>query len=130
MTALPLTAEPVCFDGQRLVIEDITALASQARTARLSNAPEFRERIRRGADFLDRLLAEDGVIYGVTTGYGDSCTVVIPPELVGELPHHLYTYHGCGAGRFLTPEETRAVLASRLCSLSQGMSGVSEARLT
>ena len=58
MTALPLTAEPVCFDGQRLVIEDITALASQARTARLSNAPEFRERIRRGADFLDRLLAE------------------------------------------------------------------------
>lgn len=129
MTAHPLTAEPVCFDGQRLVIEDITALASQARTARLSSVPEFRDRIRRGSDFLDRLLAEDGVIYGVTTGYGDSCTVVIPPELVGELPHHLYTYHGCGAGRFLTPEETRAVLACRLCSLSQGMSGVSEGLL-
>jgi|GEM_PF-3864483 len=26
-----------------------------------------------------RLLREDGVIYGVTTGYGDSCTVNIPP---------------------------------------------------
>src|SRR6185436_11890449 len=59
----------------------------------------------------------------------DSCTVVIPPALVAELPHHLYTYHGCGAGRFLTPEETRAVLAVRLASLAQGVSGVSVALL-
>lgn len=115
----------VCFDGQRLSIEDITALAVQTRAATLSTDANFRARISRGADFLDRLLAEDGVIYGVTTGYGDSCTVVIPPELIAELPHRLYTYHGCGAGRFLTPEETRAVLAARLCSLSQGYSGVS-----
>ncbi len=115
----------VCFDGQRLSIEDITALAAQTRAATLSTDANFRARISRGADFLDRLLAEDGVIYGVTTGYGDSCTVVIPPELIAELPHRLYTYHGCGAGRFLTPEETRAVLATRLCSLSQGYSGVS-----
>ncbi|MES2933032.1 MAG: aromatic amino acid ammonia-lyase [Pseudomonadota bacterium] len=122
-------SEPVCFDGCRLSIEDVIALAKQSRSAQLSAAPEFRTRIARGADFLDRLLAEDGVIYGVTTGYGDSCTVTIPPDLVAELPHHLYTYHGCGTGRFLTPEETRAVLAARLASLSQGMSGVSVALL-
>jgi histidine ammonia-lyase len=65
------------------------------------------------------------VIYGVTTGYGDSCTVNIPPALVAELPHHLYTYHGCGLGRYLDPVETRAVLAARLASLVRGMSGVS-----
>jgi histidine ammonia-lyase len=95
----------------------------------LSDAGDFRARIARGADFLDRLLREDGVIYGVTTGYGDSCTVSIPPALVAELPHHLYTYHGCGLGRFLDAEETRAVLVARLASLSQGMSGVSLALL-
>ncbi|GAB3246102.1 HAL/PAL/TAL family ammonia-lyase [Chitinimonas naiadis] len=121
--------DPVCFDGSRLTIEDVVAVARQDRTALLSADTGFRSRIARGADFLDRLLAEDGVIYGVTTGYGDSCTVTIPPELVAELPHHLYTYHGIGAGRFLTPEETRAVLATRLASLSQGMSGVSVALL-
>ena len=37
--------------------------------------------IARGADFLDRRLAEEGVIYGVTTGFGDSCTVAIEPEI-------------------------------------------------
>jgi histidine ammonia-lyase len=113
------------FDGSALTLEDVNLLAQRQRLAQLSPEPAFRQRIARGADFLDRLLREDGVVYGVTTGYGDSCTVAIPPQLVAELPHHLYTYHGCGAGRFLTPEETRAVLAARLASLARGMSGVS-----
>lgn len=115
----------VFFDGTPLQIEQITAIAQQQAQAALSPAPAFQARIQKGADFLDRLLAEDGVVYGVTTGYGDSCTVEIPSALVPELPHHLYAYHGCGAGRMLTPVETRAVLACRMASLAQGMSGVS-----
>ncbi|MGL4603293.1 MAG: aromatic amino acid lyase, partial [Iodobacter sp.] len=119
----------LCIDGHRLCIEDIVAVSQQKVALALSKDLAFRGKIQKGADFLDRLLREDGVIYGVTTGYGDSCTVTIPPELVSELPHHLYTFHGCGTGRFLTREETRAVLATRLVSLSQGMSGVSMALL-
>ncbi len=120
-TPLPV----VIVDGRPLRIEDVAALAERRAEVHLSTEPAFQARIRAGADFVARLLAEDGVIYGVTTGYGDSCTVVIPPHLVTELPHHLYTYHGCGAGAFLTAEQTRAVLAARLNSLAQGMSGVS-----
>ena len=115
----------VTFDGSRLAIEDVCRLASREAGAELSADPAFRARIRRGADFLERLLREDGVVYGVTTGYGDSCTVAIPPELVAELPHHLFAYHGVGLGRMLDPAETRAVLAARLQSLAQGVSGVS-----
>jgi len=129
MTTSALNLPRVLFDGSRLGLQDIVALSARHARAELSAEPAFRARIARGADFLDRLLREDGVVYGVTTGYGDSCTVTIPPDLVAELPHHLYTYHGCGAGRFLTPEETRAVLAVRLASLAQGMSGVSVALL-
>jgi len=115
----------VVFNGQRLNIEDVVAIAGQGRAAQLGRDAAFIDRIERGASFLDRLLREDGVVYGVTTGYGDSCTVSIPADLVAELPHHLYTYHGIGAGRFLSPEETRAVLVARLNSLVQGVSGVS-----
>lgn len=114
----------VLFDGTDLDIEAICALSRGGR-ATLSQAQEFRGGIARGAEYLERLLREDGVVYGVTTGYGDSCTVSIPPELVAQLPQHLYTYHGCGTGRFLSPEETRAVLAVRLASLARGKSGVS-----
>lgn len=115
----------ITFDGRRLALEDIVALARQKATAQLSRAPDFQARIQAGADFVARLLAEDGVIYGVTTGYGDSCTVAVPPSLVPELPHHLYTYHGIGTGALLTAEQTRAVLGARLASLCQGLSGVS-----
>lgn len=115
--------------GARVRASDVVAASQRRIAVTLNRAPEFRARIERGAAFLDRLLAEDGVIYGVTTGYGDSCTVTIPPALVAELPHHLYTYHGCGLGRWLTPDETRAVLVARLTSLAQGYSGVSWALL-
>jgi len=115
----------VQFDRNRLSIEDIVDIAHGRANAALSADPEFLAAIARGADFLDRLLREDGTIYGVTTGYGDSCTVTVPPDLVAELPHHLYTYHGCGLGEYLSPAQTRAVMATRLASLSKGFSGVS-----
>ncbi|KRG71153.1 HAL/PAL/TAL family ammonia-lyase [Pseudoxanthomonas dokdonensis] len=122
----PTTEIPVVrFGDVPLTIEDVGRLSRRQAQAVLHDDSGFRQRIRRGADFLDRLLREDGVIYGVTTGYGDSCTVNIPPSLVAELPQHLYTYHGCGMGRLLDPEETRSVLSARLASLSRGMSGVS-----
>jgi histidine ammonia-lyase len=119
------TSRPILFSQERLRIEDIVDIANGAARAVLSDAPAFRATIARGADFLDRLLREEGVIYGVTTGYGDSCTVEIPAELIAELPHHLYTYHGCGLGAYFTPEQTRAIMATRLTSLSKGYSGVS-----
>ncbi|WP_374399657.1 histidine ammonia-lyase [Niveibacterium sp.] len=123
MTRKPDSAIQV--GGTRIRSNDVVAASQRRAAVALDTAPAFRDRIERGAAFLDRLLAEDGVIYGVTTGYGDSCTVTIPPALVAELPHHLFTYHGCGLGRWLTPEETRAVLVARLTSLAQGFSGVS-----
>ncbi|MES2018967.1 MAG: aromatic amino acid ammonia-lyase [Pseudomonadota bacterium] len=122
---LKTSQRAVQFDRNRLCIEDIVDIANGDARAVLSPDPAFRAAIAKGADFIDRLLREDGTIYGVTTGYGDSCTVSIPPELVVELPHHLYTYHGCGLGQYLTPEQTRAVMAVRLQSLAKGFSGVS-----
>ena len=115
----------VDFDGSPLAIEDIVAIAKQKQSVQLSQDTQFRQRITKGSEFLDRLLVEDGEIYGVTTGYGDSCTVAIPPALVDDLPRHLYTFHGCGLGNMLSPVMARAAIAARLTSLCRGFSGVS-----
>jgi len=121
----PTTTHTVRFSRERLEIGDVVAIARGDARAQLSEDPAFRAQIARGADFLDRLLREDGTIYGVTTGYGDSCTVPVPLSLVDELPHRLYTYHGCGLGDYLSAQQTRAVMAARLASLAKGFSGVS-----
>lgn len=123
------TATSVVFDGTPLSIEAVTALAHRRAGAVLSDAPAFRARITRGMAFLDQLLQEDGRVYGVTTGYGDSCETTVPVARAYELPVHLYTFHGCGLGRVLDADETRAVLAARLASLCQGYSAVSPALL-
>ena len=115
----------IIFGQGRLAIEDILAVAQAGTKVRLDRNPDYIAHIEKGTAFLDRVMREDGVIYGVTTGYGDSCTVDIPHALVEELPLHLLRFHGCGLGVHLSIEAARAVMAVRLASLARGYSGVS-----
>lgn len=114
---------------QALTIEQIVAVAQHRCHVALPETAEWRQLIQRGADFLDQLLEDEGVIYGVTTGYGDSCLVEIPTHQVHELPLHLSRFHGCGLGQNLDLITARAVVVTRLCSLACGYSGVSLALL-
>ncbi|MCU4676655.1 aromatic amino acid ammonia-lyase [Catenovulum sp. 2E275] len=113
------------FGSNRIQIEDIINIAQTQNPVALSDNALFCQRIDKGVAFLDQLLKEEGHIYGVTTGYGDSCTVEVPLNLVHELPVHLTRFHGCGLGELFSNAQGRAILAARLVSLSQGYSGVS-----
>lgn len=119
-----MSKKTVNINGQGLTIEQVCDVAKQSQALFLSDDPVFVERINKGAYFIETLLKEDGVVYGVTTGYGDSCTVSIPLQHVPELPRHLYTFHGCGLGNYFDCTQTRAILVVRLNSLAQGFSGV------
>ncbi|MDH1867313.1 histidine ammonia-lyase [Pseudomonas sp. NFPP33] len=116
--------EPVIFGERALTIENIVALSQRQARAQLQDDAAYREKIAKGARFLDTLLDKEGVIYGVTTGYGDSCVVAVPLHQVEALPKHLFTFHGCGLGKLLDAPSSRAVLAARLQSLCHGVSGV------
>lgn len=117
--------ERVTFGNGRISIQDVVDIAVGKKVVGITEDEAFATRIDSAINFLNNLLENDGVIYGVTTGYGDSVTVEIPLELVKELPLHLTRFHGCGLGAYLSKAQGRAVLATRLASLSQGYSGVS-----
>ncbi len=123
MTLSPRDTKAVTFDGSALNCADIEALAKR-RAHALLGGREFAARIDRGAAFLEKVLRDEGVIYGVTTGYGDSCQVSVPADQIDDLSSHLHTFHGCGLGEPFSIEQTRAILAARLASLCQGYSGV------
>ncbi|MCL2067843.1 MAG: aromatic amino acid ammonia-lyase [Treponema sp.] len=109
----------------RLTIENLTAAAKKRITVRLCRSSEFAEKIETGAAFLDQMLEKYGGIYGVTTGYGDSCTEIVSPEKYRELPVNLTRFHGCGMGDYFDSETVRAMMIIRLNTLAQGYSGVS-----
>ncbi|WP_151726021.1 HAL/PAL/TAL family ammonia-lyase [Acinetobacter ursingii] len=112
-----------------LSIEDVVRVAHGYCQVSLPQQQTWRDFIQKGADFLDELLEQEGVIYGVTTGYEDSCLVEVPAHQVNELPLHLSRFHGCGLGKNLELVTARAVVVTRLCSLARGYSGVSLALL-
>ncbi|EKE83419.1 HAL/PAL/TAL family ammonia-lyase [Idiomarina xiamenensis] len=121
-----MTNQPsITISQQPLTIEQVVAIAKAKASSKLSDDVAFKQQIQRGADFLAKLLADEGVIYGVTTGYGDSVTVPVALDKVHELPVHLTRFHGCGMGEYFDAEQTRAILVARLRSLAHGASGVS-----
>lgn len=110
-------------DSSDWSIEDVLAIALGQEKLEMGGGA-WRGEIQKGADFLNRHLKSRGNAYGITTGFGASCNVKIPQDLIDELPAHLMRFHGCGLGRYFNPEQTRAILAVRLASLKRGYSGV------
>ena len=102
----------VIFGNQWISIEDINHIAFDNVRVSLSTDSVFLEKIHYSERFLNQLLAEDGVVYGVTTGYGDSCMRPVSPSLVSELPKHLTRFHGCGLGDYFSDTQTRAIMGS------------------
>ncbi len=105
-------------------IEEVVAVACGACPPVQLGDEAWRRKLEASAAFLERQWREEGVVYGVTTGYGDSCDVHVPFEEVEQLPRLLARFHGCGMGAILSEEEALAVVTVQLASISQGFSGV------
>lgn len=106
-----------------LTIEDVVAVAAGRAELALDPDPAFREFLAAGAAHLARRLAAGEVVYGVTTGFGDSCVTPVAAEFVAQMPVNLMRFHGCGTGRLLDAEEAAAVVVVRVAALARGWSG-------
>lgn len=108
--------------GRPLGIADVVAVARHG--APTSLADEARVRIAESRAFADRLVAEERVAYGVTTGFGKLAQMRIAPADVRALQRNLVLSHAVGVGEPLPTEVVRAMLLLRAQSLSFGYSGV------
>ena len=116
--------EPLTFDNGLITIDEVINIAENLIPVKLSEKPEYLAYIQRGADYVMQILASGKPVYGINTGLGDSCEVVIPDYLALALSTHLYTYHGCGLGQYFTSKQVRAIIAVRITSLAKGYSGI------
>jgi histidine ammonia-lyase len=119
-------APVVRFGAAAIGIDEIMALARGEARAVLDPDEAVRRRIRGSVDTLRGLLAAGTRVYGVNTGFGESCENQIPGDALESLPANLVRFHGCGTGRILDDVESAGVLAVRLASLARGYSAVRE----
>lgn len=118
-------SRPAVVLGERpLTIEDVHLVAEGLGVVELNTDPRYRAFLSRGHEVVREHIANGGRIYGVNTGFGDSCVTEIPDEFLEELPTHLVRFHGCGVGGFLDPAESAAVVLVRGATLALGYSAV------
>ncbi|WP_249374743.1 aromatic amino acid ammonia-lyase [Streptomyces sp. I05A-00742] len=72
----------------------------------------------------DDLVASGQPVYGVTTGFGDSCGRHIGPAKAAALQRNLISGHLAGSGGTAPPEVARATMLIRANCLARGYSGV------
>ncbi len=115
---------PVTVGAELLTIEALFEIAVGRAPVRLDPSAPYRARLEKGVRLLQDAIDRGERIYGVTTGFGDSCVNPVAIEDGAALARNLVRYHNCGTGRLLDVPETRAVVAARLASLSRGHSAV------
>lgn len=110
------------IDGQSLGLETFIEVTREKRPIRLSEDAE--NNINKARDFVDQLIADDKVVYGLTTGFGKFSDVLIPEEETMDLQRNLIISHSCGVGQALPEDIVRGVMLLRVNALAKGNSGI------
>ncbi|WP_152048664.1 HAL/PAL/TAL family ammonia-lyase [Aureimonas psammosilenae] len=103
---------------------DPAAIAAVARGARLELGSRARERIAQGRRIVEALSERDIRGYGINTGVGALCNVVIDRPRQQALSRNIVMSHASGLGAPLGREETRAIMAAGIAGFAHGASGV------
>ena len=112
----------IYIDGEHLSFEDIVNVARNNFEVYIDNS--VLPKIESSRNLVDKFVEEERVIYGITTGFGDLCKVVISKDKSETLQKNLIRSHACGIGKPLDTEIVRAIMLLRVNSLVKGYSGI------
>lgn len=113
---------PHVIDGEHLDIATVVDVARNGADAVL--APAARERIASCRTILDEKLETGELMYGVNTGIGELCDVVLTVDQLRDFQKYLVYSHAAGYGEPAPEEDVRAAMISRVNVLSKGHSGL------
>ena len=111
MSGQPASRAMVIGDAP-LTIEQVVAVARGGAQVSLGRAAL--DRIASAHEVIARVIAEEQVAYGVTTGFGLLATTHIPAGKVKELQENLVRSHAVGVGAPLACDSMYRSLAVRL----------------
>ncbi len=107
----------------KLGFEKISEIISSNKKIALSE--EVKTNITRCREYLDnKTVSQKAPIYGINTGFGSLCDVIIPHKDLEKLQRNLVMSHACGTGDEVPQEIVKLMLLLKIQSLSYGRSGV------
>lgn len=124
MSSSDSSQTPTLIGPNGLSLEEFCDIVLNNKTVSLSDDSNYQQHLQRGSDFITHLSQSDKTVYGVNTGFGESCSVEIKGDGVENLPLYLARFHGCGMGKNFDEKQCRAILLARIASLAKGYSGL------
>lgn len=117
------TGSIVSFAGTPPAVSDIVAIAR--RNARIAISPDVEEKIRAARTVVDRYVAADLPVYGLTTGLGAGVDTKLATDDLIAFQMRVPLARAVGVGAALPREAVRAMMAVRVAGMAAGRSGVS-----
>jgi len=117
------TGSIVSFAGTPPAVSDIVAIAR--RNARIAISPDVEEKIRAARTVVDRYVAADLPVYGLTTGLGAGVDTKLATDDLIAFQMRVPLARAVGVGAALPREAVRAMMAVRVAGMAAGGSGVS-----
>ncbi len=112
------------FSLEDFQISDIETIIDQSNSLELSKDAE--DAIIKCWQYLSsKLESGDHAFYGINTGFGSLCNVIINHGQIGDLQRNLVRSHACGTGDVVPKEIIKIILLLKIKSLSYGYSGIS-----
>ncbi len=105
-----------------MTLDDLEDIAR--KRVRVELSPGARRAMAASRKTVERAVAREERIYGITTGFGRFADVAIPPERLTELQRNLVRSHAAGVGNPLSDGVVRAMMALRANALARGRSGI------
>jgi phenylalanine ammonia-lyase len=114
--------DPITISGQGLTIEHLVAVARQKAQISFDNI--VRSAVESSRNFLDQMLDQEEVIYGVNTGYGGNVRFLIPNAEINKHQENLLRFLCCGTGAAFPSDVVRGSILLRANALSKGYSAI------
>jgi len=99
-------------------------VAAVAEGAGLQVSESAHERLQAARNLVDSIVTQGIRAYGVNTGVGALCDVVVEPSQLRQLSRNIIMSHAVGMGPPLGRCEVRAIMAAAINNFAHGRSGV------
>lgn len=115
-------AEKIVIADAPLGWQDVVAVARHG--AQLGLSAQAWARIDNAQAIVRQVVDSGERAYGISTGLGALCNVVLAGEQLSQLSRNTLLSHACGVGPALADEQTRAILCAAIINYSHGKSGI------
>ena len=118
------STQTLLIDGNSVTLEDVERVARFNLPVALSDTAK--SQIAGSRALIEKVLKENRVVYGVTTGFGKFKDVYIAPEDTLKLQKNFLRSHASGVGPPFDRDTVRAITLLRANALAKGYSGIRE----